>query len=134
MLQELLDRDGLRFVVVESGQVFRHGVVQAQFPLVGQHLHGDARQRFGHRADVEDRAALHGSFVFAIALSVDLVQDCLAVLDDQQLASDDRAVLHVLFHLAGHSAHGRGRNALAFGCGDRESGLLLGRGRYTHRA
>src|SRR5688572_19038350 len=98
MREELLDRDVLRLVVVESRQVLRRLVVEREGSFIQEDLDRGADQGLGHRAHVEDRVARHRHLLVAIPPSEGLVQHRAPVLDDEKLGADDLVVIHIALH------------------------------------
>ena len=74
MGEELPDGDLLRALVVKAGNIASDRVIQAQLPIVDQHLHGGTGQWLRHGADVEDRVRCHRDRALAISPAERLVR------------------------------------------------------------
>lgn len=61
--------------VFEGGKVFGDGVVEAEFPFLVEHHHGDGGDGLGHRCDAEDGVGAHGLVVFDVLKAVGFEDD-----------------------------------------------------------
>ena len=107
------------FRVGERGNIFRHWIVQVQFPLFIKHHHGDTGDRSSHASDPKDGVRGHRLLLVPIRHPDRLEVNHLTVAGHHGDAASDLAVVHETLHEGGQlrNLSGRDTNVLGLGGG-----------------